>query len=172
MDGITRPDTSALLHDARDHGSGLAVVLIAQLVVVLGPGNHTVTCAAVHPGGILRGSLEIEIGEHGVSFVGGPSSMLVSALAHALMSGESAGIVTRSHDYEGDRDIVRGWLIVDGRPEPLTAEQVKTAYASGSPTDEPLPSERDTVYRPSIPLADLDSSDGEEESDDGSLRPR
>jgi hypothetical protein len=74
---------------------------------------------------------------------------LSMALCLAIRHG--GGVTTRTLDPVTNRDIVRGWLVVNGWAQPLTAAEVFNSYCTDR-DGSPVPPQPNTDYCAGFPL--------------------
>lgn len=171
MNPYTPPAVDELLDDSFTERIDQAVTMLAQLIRALGTGRHTITCVSTQPEHDLRVRLDLLTDQHGTRYIRNQLPALTIAFALAFLPGHSIGIVSRSHDREDGLDVVRGWAITDGWPDPLTAGQVHHAFTTDVLTGDPLPDDPRTLYAPGIPLPTLDDRTQESDGDDPAIRP-
>jgi hypothetical protein len=132
-----------------------ALDIFAALLVVLGTGEHAITCVVSHPRGLRVARVHLQIYEPGQwRSIDPPRKLsdLIEVLAVTLDERHGAAIITRSRYATGDNDDVRAWALDGTWPQPLTAAEVRAAYTTHPITGQPLPAEPDVSYGPGTPL--------------------
>lgn len=132
-----------------------AVTLLFALTAELGPGRHTVTCSATRAGESLSLTAELLADENGVDNLE-VIPTLALALAEGFQPDCSSGLVVRTHDRDGGRDILRGWVTTDAALRPLTAKEIEYAYSTDPFTGLPVPPDPQTVFHDGFSLRDPD----------------
>ncbi|WP_069812126.1 hypothetical protein [Streptomyces sp. TP-A0874] len=125
---------------------------LVRLLQTVGAGRHHLVCSVPDREGPLVAAVSAECGAHGeLRLLEAEALVYCTVLAAGIVTGSPGGLVVRS-TREAGTDTVRGWVLRDGWPRPLTAAQVFTAYCTDPETGDPVPPEPGVDYQPGIVL--------------------
>jgi hypothetical protein len=153
-------------HDLGRAAYARASQALMRLVAAVGPGVHHVVCSVPADGASLVAALHAECEDDGLAHLREPDALVFcTVLAAGIVTGSRGGIVIRSSgpsdDGAGGPDVVRGWVLSDGWPRPLSEAEVFTAYCTDPETGEPVPPEPGVDYRPGIELPRPEGDQGD-----------
>lgn len=132
----------------------MSTLAFEALLSACGPGFHHLVCTSFTPLGsdaCVSVYVERAPGKEVIADADLEGAlMFCHVLALSARTLGTGAVCVRS--CVADRCVVRGWSVVDGWPQPLTAGQVFAAYCTDPDTGEPLPPEPGTDYEAGIPL--------------------
>lgn len=143
------------LRRAGEEASDPAVLALAQLLREAGPGDHQLVCTVTLPGegGPESVSTVLHASDAGAGRVLLHEQQALAAaavLAAAVTTQSPGGVVLRSRSDHAQ--VVRGWKLVSGWPQPLTAGEVFAAYCTHPGTGAPRAPEFGVEYLPGFDI--------------------
>ncbi|MGW6144323.1 hypothetical protein [Streptomyces sp. NPDC055140] len=147
------PVSGAVTGEAMDTAAGTAHALLNRaadaylsLLNVLSDGTHHMVASATTPHGIVAEGQELTVMGDGLIINDAASTRVCAVIAAGLVGSATGGLVVRSFGPDGS-EFVRGWKVRNFWLRPLTAEDIREAYAVDAETGAPLAPEPGVEYR-------------------------
>ncbi|MGK5631557.1 hypothetical protein [Streptomyces sp. URMC 123] len=130
-----------------------AVHAVTRLLEAVGPGGHHLVCSVPVNGTPLIAVLQARTGPGGTArLLEAEALVFCTVLAIGIATDTGGGLVLRTDRPPAGPDTVRGWVLNDGWPRPLTAAEVFSAYCTDADTGDPVPPEPGVEHLPGIAL--------------------